>query len=369
MKYVLLFLLSFTLLGLEQQAGTIKYVSGKVYRVTSNGRDESLSKGDSVYSGDLISTKKGKIKIKFNDNTLMTLLSKTKLSIKKFTVDNSKSKRIAMLKLLTGGIKVNIDKTYGNNLFEISAGYVLLEIKGTSFYLMNDSNNVKVVLTEGSLAIKSALDKFNKLKLSQNKVLTVKGEELPKILGVDMSILRNMENKFKIFKVQESKTSNKFKSFNEGKVSSHASKYISSMRSILSNAYIVLKRVRKEKVIVKLNCVNNSVMTIKGHLRRSEDNKTSIDEALAKNDIKTSRNLLAKIYSSFNEVKQAEIAMKSCDSDVIELQGNKNITLDIEEVIVENDYIEIKDRPTDISFNKEKETKVQLEPIQASPYF
>ncbi len=58
MKYILLFLLSFTLLGLDQQVGLIKNVQGKVYRVTSNNRDEVLNKGDAIFSGDLLNNKK-----------------------------------------------------------------------------------------------------------------------------------------------------------------------------------------------------------------------------------------------------------------------------------------------------------------------
>ena len=137
MKFIIFFLLSFSLLGLEQQVGVIKSVEGKVYRVRSTSRDETLNKGDAIYSSDLIDTKKGKIKIRFNDETEMSLAKKTKLSIKKFVVDNNRSKRFALLKLISGDIKVNVKRKFGNNLFEITSGYITLEIKGTSFVLTN----------------------------------------------------------------------------------------------------------------------------------------------------------------------------------------------------------------------------------------
>ncbi len=372
MKYVIFFLLSFTLLGLEQQVGIIKSVEGKVYRVRSTGRDEALNKGDSIYSSDLITTKKGKIKIKFNDETEMFLARKTKLSIKKYVVDANKSKRFAILKLMSGDMKVNVKRKFGNNLFEISSGYITLEIKGTSFVLTNHSNKVSVFLTEGIISVKSALDKFNKLKLTPNKVLEVNGENLPVIKGMNMSQINSLNSKFKTTENKKSNKENKFKSFNEGEVTSSANKYISQMRAILSNAYTVLKKARKEKNIPKLDCVNSNVMTIKGYVRRAEDNGVAVDEAIAKSDINKARQLLAKIYSSFNEVKQAEISMKSCNSDIVEYKGNDNISSTVEELIVENDYVEEKYDPMDISFKKtdsSNTTSVELEPVQASPYF
>jgi hypothetical protein len=113
-------------------------------------------------------------------------------------------------------------------------------------------------------------------------------------------------------------------------------------------------------------------MTIKGHVRRAEDNGVAIDEAIAKSNLEKSKQLLAKIYSSFNEVKQAEIAMKSCNSDIVEYKGNDNITSTVEELVVDNDYLEERNDPMDISFKKtdtSNNTNVELEPVQASPYF
>jgi len=369
MRFLIFFLISFSVFALEQQVGIVKSVEGKVYRITPTNRDEALNKGDSVYSSDLISTKKGKVNIKFNDETEIFLAKKTKMSIKKFIVDNSKSKRFAMIKLISGDIKVNVKRKFGNNLFEITSGYVVLEIKGTSFFLTNHSNHVKVFLTDGIIYVKSVLDKFNKLKLTQNKVLELSGEELPKVSGINMAQINNLNLKFKTIQNKSASKVNKFKSLNEGEVTSSANKYISQMRAILMNAYATLKKVRKEKNIPKLDCINSSVMTIKGHLRRSEDNGTAIDEAIAKSNLSKSKVLLSKIYSSFNEVKQAEIAMKSCNSDVVEYQGNDNITSTVEELIVENDYIEEKHDPMDISFKKADKSNVELEPVQASPYF
>jgi hypothetical protein len=363
-------MISISIFALDQQSGIIKSVEGKVYRVTSDSKDENLNIGDSVYSGDLVNTKNGKVNIMFNDETEIYLSKKTKLSIKKYVIDKSKSKRFAMLKLISGKMKVNVKRKFGNNLFEITSGYIALEIKGTEFYLTNESNKVQLLLTSGIVSVKSVLDKFSNLKLTENKVLTVNGEGIPEVIGMNMALLNKVSADFKAIKKQDTQESNKFKNLNEGEVVSSATKYIVEMRSILSNAYVVLKKVRKEQNIAKLDCVNASVMTIKGHVRRSEDNKSSIDEAIAKSDTNKSKSLLSKIYSSFNEVKQAEVSMRSCDSDVVVLDGNKNVTLDIEEVIVQKDYLEKKDDPMNVSFKDNSDnSKVELMPVLASPYF
>ena len=188
-----------------------------------------------------------------------------------------------------------------------------------------------------------------------------------------MAQIKSFNSEFKTIENKNSSKTNKFKSFNEGEVTSSANKYVSQMRSILSNAYTVLKKARKEKNIPKLDCVNSGVMTIKGHVRRAEDNNVAIDEAIAKSNLSKAKQLLAKVYSSFNEVKQAEIAMKSCNNDIISYgDDNNNITPTVEELIVEKDYVEEKNDPMDISFKKtdtSNNANVELEPVQASPYF
>ena len=369
----LLIITTSTLFALEEQVGVIKAVEGKVYRVTPARRDEQLNKGDAVYGSDLIDTKKGKIKIKFNDETEILLAKKTKLRIKKYSVKPSESKRFAILKLIKGDLKVNVKRKFGNNLFELSSGYITLEIKGTKFFLSNHSGNVKVLLTEGILSVKSDLDKFNKLKLTPNKKLEVRGESLPVISSVTMSELRNFNSKFEGKKVSSSSNIKKFKNYKEGEIKTSANKYISQMRGILSKAYESLKRVRKEKNIPRLDCVNSSVMTIKGHLRRAEDNNMALEEAIAKSNLKSARKYLADIYSSYGEVKQAEIKLKSCENEVM-TTGDKPPIVNFKEgkVIVEKDYLEKNEyNPMNISFdnNSKSESNVDLEPVEASPYF
>ena len=146
---------------------------------------------------------------------------------------------------------------------------------------------------------------------------------------------------------------------------SKATQMISSMESVLNDAYAILKKTRKEKDIVKLNCVNESIRKIKGLLKRSKEDMMSLQEAIAKDDKKSSNYYYTKITLANDNIKQASIEVLSCEGTItIETDGDAEkpvLKFKVEGLVVDKDYVE------DTEF--EQNNNLSLEPVEASPYF
>lgn len=144
---------------------------------------------------------------------------------------------------------------------------------------------------------------------------------------------------------------------------STATAMISKMEGTLKDAYNILKKTRKEKDIIKLNCVNESIKKIKGLLKRSKDDSMSLQEAIAKDDAKSANYYYTKITLANENIKQSRVEALSCEGTItIEAKDTPSLKVSIEELVVEKSYVD------DVDFQIQ-ESKVDLEPIQASPYF
>ena len=144
---------------------------------------------------------------------------------------------------------------------------------------------------------------------------------------------------------------------------SKASAMISKMEATLNDAYSILKKTRKEKDVVKLNCVNESIRKIKGLLKRSKDDFINLQESIAKADTKSINYYYTKISLASGNIKQAGVEALSC-TGTITIEAHPVIDVTVEELVVNNDY---SDDDAPVSF--EKVSNVELEPILASPYF
>ncbi|MBN2695647.1 hypothetical protein JXR93_13380 [bacterium] len=144
---------------------------------------------------------------------------------------------------------------------------------------------------------------------------------------------------------------------------SMSSKYISEMEDILKSGYSILKKTRKEKDILKLNCVNDNITQMKALIARSKGDSISLKEALSSSDEKSASHHFAKIYLAYQTVQQSNISLVSCTGSIITYAEQKDIEIQVEELLIERDYVEEhKSQFYDISF-------LDNSPFSASPYF
>jgi len=146
---------------------------------------------------------------------------------------------------------------------------------------------------------------------------------------------------------------------------SKASSMIATMESTLKEAYTILKRTRKEKDLIKLNCVNESIKKIKGLLKRSKDDSINLQEAISKDDNKSTNYYYTKISLASGNIKQAGIETLSCTGTVT-IEMTPVVGVSVEDLVVEKDYVE--ENNGDLTIEEVK-SNVELEPVLASPYF
>ena len=144
------------------------------------------------------------------------------------------------------------------------------------------------------------------------------------------------------------------------------------MEATLTEAYSILKKTRKEKDVIKLNCVNESITKIKGLLKRSKDDLISLQESVSKDDMKASNYYFTKISLASDNIKQGGVEVLSC-TGTITIEMTPVVGVTVEELVVEKDYVENNNSqtsPSPIGEDDENNSNtVELSPIQASPYF
>ncbi len=142
-----------------------------------------------------------------------------------------------------------------------------------------------------------------------------------------------------------------------------ANSFITGMEKDLDNAYKLLKKTRKEKDIVKLNCVSDNVTQIKALLKRSKDDSINLTEAISQNEEKSIQHYFAKIYLAHKTIQQANISLLACSGTIVAFGESKDVEITIDELLVDEDYSDENDIVT-LGSNYSSD-----EPIQISPYF
>ncbi len=376
MRYfiIVMFLFVSTLFA-NNQIGVVTGTDGESFKKGfQKDKYSKLGVSESVFQGDVIKTSNGTVKIVFDDDSSLFISKNSLFKLDEFLIDNGKNKRVSNLSLVSGKIKMIISQKFGSNKFEIKTPHITIGVRGTTFVLSHsEDEGTEINLVEGELYFKSNLGKFADLTLTQNQYIIYKEGETPTIRNMDIAKLTQILQDFETPKDFEiTKESEKFKNLSEGSILSKADSYIQLMKKMLDSSFEALKNARKEKSLMKLNCINDNVMIIKGYLRRSEDDRMSIEELLSREQLSSARNLLGKIYEAYSATKQADIALQSCSGNVMIYDGKKDISIEIEEITVGDPYLDKEIDPTSKTVKNDSifsERDVNVSPISASPYF
>ncbi len=137
-----------------------------------------------------------------------------------------------------------------------------------------------------------------------------------------------------------------------------ARSYLDEMRDVLGHVLKLLKEAREEKDVIKVNCVNEKLTSIKGLIRISEQAGMTLQEALAKGEKDTASHEFHKISISHQKIRVLRSEAEQCVGELAFAVGKTTV-----EVEVDKDQVPEQD-PTDV---KLPETPV-IRPPAASPY-
>jgi hypothetical protein len=137
-----------------------------------------------------------------------------------------------------------------------------------------------------------------------------------------------------------------------------ASTYLGEMKDVLSAVLDLLKDAREEKDVIKLNCINEKLTSIKGLIRISEQADITLQEAVAKGEKDTATHEFHKIAISHQKIKILKTEAEQCVGELAFAVGKTTV-----EVEVDKDMVPEQD-PTKVDL---PETLI-IRPPAASPY-
>lgn len=137
-----------------------------------------------------------------------------------------------------------------------------------------------------------------------------------------------------------------------------AASSLAEMRGILSTVIDLLKSAREEKDVIKINCVNEKLTTIKGLIRIAEQADITLQEATAKGERDTGTHEFHKIGISHQKVRVLKQEAEQCVGELAFAVGKTTVQVEVDKDMVPADD------PTD---GEIPETPV-IRPPAASPY-
>lgn len=164
--------------------GTIIESQGENY-LKQKGKDDYkiIKTNDNIINGDEIKTTfSSKVKIKFIDNTEITIGSKSRFVVNNYLYDDSTKSRDVSLNLIEGRLKSIVSKiTTQNSKFEIKTNTMVLGVRGTEFIVFaKNENETNIGVTEGEVEISNPKDKESKkIFLGKNKYTSLSFDASP----------------------------------------------------------------------------------------------------------------------------------------------------------------------------------------------
>ncbi len=191
MKIIIVLFFIATFLG-AKPVGEVVSVRGLAFLKKSNTKKFlKIKKGLKLNNGDLIkTTSKGRVKVIFNDNSIIFIARKSKIRIDKYDYNIFTKKRGAQLSLLSGRLKSWVAKLNSSKKkFTIKTPTAVIGVRGTQFIVSvseGEDANTEVGVLEGKVEVQNLLDiTKTAIMLTGNKYTKVFGT-MPVMPGRDM---------------------------------------------------------------------------------------------------------------------------------------------------------------------------------------
>lgn len=149
-------------LGAER-VGRIVTVQGAPKVERADGGVIELKRNDPIHLGDRLDTGNGRVKIMFEDNTLMTLSEGTELEVTEYLYDPQKNERDSMLDLVKGKVKSLVGSIFSSSSnFRVRTPTAVAGVRGTHWQVEH-RDRTHVTVFEGEVAVESVGGELLKL--------------------------------------------------------------------------------------------------------------------------------------------------------------------------------------------------------------
>ena len=130
---------------------TVSYAGGKNFLLRDEAKIRLKTGAELKVTDTVVTGPKSFVAIRSDDGSVYKVLANTTINLDSYT--NSKSQRKASFSLGKGKIFSFVAKTFKKSDVKFYTSNGVVGVRGTSFLLDNSADNLKVYLTEGSIAI------------------------------------------------------------------------------------------------------------------------------------------------------------------------------------------------------------------------
>lgn len=116
--------------------------------------------------------------------------------------------------------------------------------------------------------------------------------------------------------------------------------YLKKMKNIYKEILGLLEEARKEKDVVKINCINENLTAIKALLKIAEQADVSLQEAIIKKDDLVSRHEIEKIEIAYQKAKSLNQEANACAGKISMTPGETKVEVEEPKDMTERDPTE-----------------------------
>jgi hypothetical protein len=109
-------------------------------------------------------------------------------------------------------------------------------------------------------------------------------------------------------------------------------RFLKRMKAHLRRGFELLEQARTEKDIVKLNCVNERLASIKGLLKISEQADIALQEAVSRRDKESGDHEFTKISIAYQKVESLGVEVENCAGEALRYSGDTRVEVNVEGV-------------------------------------
>ena len=121
--------------------------------------------------------------------------------------------------------------------------------------------------------------------------------------------------------------------------------YISRMKKVQGEVEKLAKKAREDKDIIKLNCVNDKLIQIKGNMNLAEQTRDALKTAAATNDDGSRNHEFAKLTITYQKVTVLGQEAEACIGEDIAFVGQTQVDVEVDPDITKEDPTEEPDPP------------------------
>jgi hypothetical protein len=109
--------------------------------------------------------------------------------------------------------------------------------------------------------------------------------------------------------------------------------FINKMQDTVRRIVQLQELAKKQKDIIKLNCTNDKLLQVKGHLAVGDQAMSSLNEAMAKSDDDARQHEYTRVTILYQKVLVLATEAENCIGEDLSYVGSTNVTVDIDPAI------------------------------------